>query len=298
MKTPPSDQWQHYALYKRVKDAIYSIPIYFSTETNISGIMVADIFTLNTALSATIEDQVVATLNRMREIWDPDNEYPQYSFIRRSQSFPDVVFASTNPDDEEQIIMGIELKGWYVLAKEGEPSFRYTVTSSACNPQDLIVVVPWVLSNVVTGSPKIYKPYVELAKYAAEYRNYHWKYKRTTTSNTEIRSPEGVTPYPPPKTFSSDKPISDSGGNFGRFARTGIMDEYIKDLLEERMLGIEALHWLTFIKIFAEQKSKEDIERELDQLREKIPSINPDNETAINDINAIIRTVERYIETL
>jgi hypothetical protein len=285
-------------LYKRVTDAIYSIPIYFSTETNISGIMVADIFTLNTALSATIEDQVVATLNRMREIWDPDNKYPQYSFIRRSQSFPDVVFASNTPSDEEKIIMGIELKGWYVLAKEGEPSFRYAVTPSACSPQDLVVVVPWVLSNVVTGSPKIYRPYVELAKYAAEYRNYHWKYKRTAKSGTEIVSPAGVTPYPPPKTLSSDKPVSDSGGNFGRFARTGIMDDYIKELLEERMLGIEARNWLTFIKIFAEQKSKEDIERELHLLKEKIPPTNPENEAAIKDIKAIIRTVERYIDTL
>ena len=297
-RVPPTDRWKHYALYKRVTDAIYSIPIYFSTETNISGIMVADIFTLNTALSATIEDQVVSTLNRMREIWDPDNKYPQYSFIRRSQSFPDVVFASNTPSDKEKIIMGIELKGWYILAKEGEPSFRYAVTPSACSPQDLVVVVPWVLSNVVTGSPKIYRPYVELAKYAAEYRNHHWKYERVTASSKEIISPAGVTPYPAPKTESSDKPVSDKGGNFGRFARTGIMDDYIKELLEESLLGIEARNWLTFIKIFAEQKSKEDIEKELESLKRKIPQTSPENEAAVEDINAIIRTVERYIDTL
>ena len=30
--------------------------------------------------------------------------------------------------------MGIELKGWYVLAKEREPSFRQKVTPAACSP--------------------------------------------------------------------------------------------------------------------------------------------------------------------
>ena len=39
--------------------------------------------------------------------------------------------------------MGIELKGWYVLAKEKEPSFRYKVTPAVCAPADLLVVVPW-----------------------------------------------------------------------------------------------------------------------------------------------------------
>jgi hypothetical protein len=49
--------------------------------------------------------------------------------------------------------MGIELKGWYVLAKEKEPSFRYKVTLTVCAPADLLVVVPWALSNVISGRP-------------------------------------------------------------------------------------------------------------------------------------------------
>lgn len=76
------------------------------------------------------------------------------------------------------------------------------------------------------------------------------------------------------------------------------MDDYIKELLEEPLLGIEARNWLTFIKIFAEQKSKEDIEKELESLKRKIPPTSAENEAAVEDINAIIRTVERYIDTL
>ncbi|WP_447859617.1 zinc ribbon domain-containing protein [Nitrospira calida] len=72
--------------------------------------------------------------------------------------------------------MGIELKGWYLLAKEAEPSLRFQVTAAACAQRDLIVVVPWVLGNVISGSPILFEPFIESAKYAADYRNYHWQY--------------------------------------------------------------------------------------------------------------------------
>ena len=51
--------------------------------------------------------------------------------------------------------------------KEGEPSFRFTVSPTVCNPQDLMVVVPWVLSNVLSGSPEVFVPYIKSAKYIA-----------------------------------------------------------------------------------------------------------------------------------
>ena len=64
-KKVPDSKWEHYTLYKRVKEAIYGLPLYFRTETNIEGISATDIFTLNSALGATIEFQVVETLNNM-----------------------------------------------------------------------------------------------------------------------------------------------------------------------------------------------------------------------------------------
>lgn len=72
------------------------------------------------------------------------------------------------------------MKGWYLLAKEGEPSFRFRITSAACAKQDLIVIVPCVLDNVISGSPILYEPFIESARYAAEYRNYHWQHLRGT----------------------------------------------------------------------------------------------------------------------
>ncbi len=295
IRQPPSLDWTHYGIYSRIEEAIYSIPAYFKSETNIEGIRATDIFTLNAALSATIEEQVVSTLNHMRDVWDPEDEYAKYSFARQSQTFPDVIFKPGDPKSE--IIMGIELKGWYLLAKEGVPSFRFQVTKNACNLQDLIVVVPWVLSNVVSGSPKVFRPYVEHARYAAEYRNYHWEHLRDARSSTEIEEPPNVHPYPTKSDQIADKPKSDSGGNFGRFARTGLMDEYIESLMSESVCGIEALYWLQFFKLFQDRTDRKTIEEGIDSLSSKI-EVSDIQESEIKDVMAALRVLKRSLDRI
>lgn len=64
-----------YEVYTRVREALSALPTYFRSETSIEGILATDIFTLNAAFGATIENQVVLTLNRMREVWDPDEKF-------------------------------------------------------------------------------------------------------------------------------------------------------------------------------------------------------------------------------
>ena len=217
--------WEHYDLWVRVREAIRAVPDRFSTPTVIEGLLVTDIFTLNTPLSATIEEQVVKTLNMLRPVWDVDRKYQTYSFVRQPQTFPDVVLRRN--DNGQDILMGIELKGWYLLAREGVPTYRFTTTAAACNPWDILVVVPWVLSNVLAGSPVIFAPFIETALYCAQQRNYYWQYERSAGSDSSINIPNGVRPYPLKSDQISDKPAHDGGGNFGRIARYGIMDEYI-----------------------------------------------------------------------
>lgn len=211
----PDESWEHYDLYKGVREAITALPIYFRTETQILGVMATDLHTLNNVLGATIEEQVVRTLNLIRKTWDPREDYALYSFYRQPQTFPDV---RLRKGSNGHTIMGLELKGWYLLAKEEEPSLRFTTTAEACAEQDLIVVVPWVLSNVISGAPMLFEPFIESAKYAAEYRNYHWQHIRQTRLNTHITIPSGVSPYPSKSNQISDRPASDAGGNFGRIA--------------------------------------------------------------------------------
>lgn len=241
--------WPDYKLLKRVYDAIRSLPDHFKTRTNIEGMLATDIFTLNAALGATIEEQVVYSLNSLRPVWDPDKDYQTYAFVRQPQTFPDVVLRRKT--NGQEILMGIELKGWYLLAKEGMPNFRFTVTPACCNPWDLIVVVPWALSNVLSGAPVVYAPFLELARYAAEQRNFYWQHERETKADVTITLATGVTPYPRKSDPISDRPAHDAGGNFGRLARYGIMSGYVAEMKQTPLRGIPVSAWLGFFHRYA-----------------------------------------------
>lgn len=247
---PPAIQepqeWEHFSLWQRVREAILAIPAYFKTATNIEGMLATDIFTLNAVLGATIEDQVVKTLNEMRPLWDPDKEYQPFSFSRQPQTFPDVLLRKRT--NGQETLMGIELKGWYLLAKEGMPNFRFTVSKDACTNRDLLVVVPWVLSNVLAGSPVVFRPFIVMARYAAEKRNFYWQHERTATGNPDIVLAENVSPYPRKLDRISDHATEDGGGNFGRIARYGLMNTYIEEMNTLEIRGISAKEWLTFFK--------------------------------------------------
>lgn len=229
----------------------------------------------------------------MRSEWDPTDRYALYGFVRQSQTFPDVLLRRL--DAPSDVLMGIELKGWYLLSKEGEPSFRYAVTPAACNPQDLVVVVPWALSNVIGGSPRTFVPYVESARYAAEFRNHHWQHVRNTRADVGIASPDGVAPYPSKADRISDKPLSDSGGNFGRFARTGIMNRFIDGALNATLSGIEARYWLAFFKAFQDQTTAEAADAALSRLQSEVAASHPSDDGLADRATALVEAVRTLL---
>jgi hypothetical protein len=213
---------------------------------------------------------VVDSLNDVRELWDPTGEYKLYSFIRQAQVFPDVRLETTAPDvpDADKILMGIELKGWFVLAKEGEPSFRYTASPAVCAPQDLLVVYPWVLDEVVSGSPKLMRPFIEEARYAAEHRNHYWTETRGVVGPAAaVVAAAHQAPYPNKAQKFNDSAAVDGGGNFGRVARGGLMTAYIDELMALPLSGIPAKHWQTFLKIFAHGAQDAAIDRGLANIK-------------------------------
>lgn len=253
-------------MYDRVISTLYALPDRFVTPLHIEGVPATDLFTMNSALGAAIEKSVVESLNDLRELWDPDKRYADYSFVRQTQCFPDVILRTENPDpDVESILLGIELKGWFVLSKEGEPSFRYKISPQCCAEADLLVVLPWVFDSVISGRPILMAPIISEARFAALQRNHHWEWIRGNPNN-QAQELRGVTPsedqlyYPPKSAKSSDVPISDSGGNFGRVARCGVMDEEVDERLAEPLLGIPADAWRRFIQIFADGASPSAIE--------------------------------------
>jgi hypothetical protein len=260
----PPDDWEHSELYRNVRHAITALPVHFRTETFIAGINATDLQTLNSALGATIEEQAVATLNSMRVVWDPDGKYVLYNFVRQAQAFPDVLLRNTS---DGSIILGVEMKGWYLLSKESEPSFRFQVTAAVCAPQDLIVIVPWVLTHVVSGSPMLFEPFVESARHAADCRTYYWQHgeSRRQGSDPTIKFSTFTTPYPKKSDKIVDVPAKDAG-NFGRLARTRLLDEHIAAMKSLLLCGIRIEYWLKFFSTFQSGHAETDIRKAIDRL--------------------------------
>ncbi|MFQ6016648.1 MAG: hypothetical protein ACE5KF_00480 [Kiloniellaceae bacterium] len=284
--TGPPEAWQHIELYRAVRKSIYTLPSRFESDLVISGVLATDLFAFNQSLGTTIEEQVVASLNRLRSVWDLEPQYALYNFERQPQTFPDVVLKAAAPDVEPQILLGIELKGWYVLAKEREPSFRYKVTPAVCAPADLLVVVPWALSNIVSGSPKVFTPFVTGARYAAEYRNWFWEYGKGGNGSNAVDISTVASHYPAKSDMISDRPVSDRGGNFGRLARTGVMDTYIAELFKNALAGVPLAAWQKFLSLFTESRPSEDISNALNRLAKTIaeqtdPKLSEDDREAL-----------------
>lgn len=258
--------WNHLDLYKSVYETLFALPAYFKSSLNITGVLATDLYTFNAALGATIENQIVESLNELREMWDTDKKYGSYRFVRQAQRFPDVILRASTPGLEADVLMGIELKGWYVLAKEREPGFRYTVTPAVCVPWDLLAVYPWALSEVISGQPQLFQPYVTNARYVAEYRNWMWQHGMRGGSDKSLKLSTVNKFYPTKSDMISDQPASDNGGNFGRVARTRILDQYMSELTREKLSGIPLDAWQRFLSFFREDRSEDAITRELDRL--------------------------------
>jgi hypothetical protein len=291
----PDPSWEHYEVWRNVYELLESLPNYFKSEIVIRGINVTDIFSVGSMFSTIIESQIVTILNKLRDSWDKENRYFNYAFTRQSQTFPDILFAHAQKPDE--IIFGIELKAWYVFSKESEPSFRFTVDPDACGSADLLVVTPWVLSDVVAGSPVLMTPFIEMGRYAAEYRNYCWVNSREETGvrSTSITRPPTAFrhPYPKSKVESSDKAEGDKGNNFGRIARSGLLDEFLLKIKSLDYLGVRIAHWMKFFKVMSENRSSLEIDAALNSMLESIKKEIEDKETPQNKI--ILR---RLVETL
>lgn len=237
-------------LQERLRTLLRGLPAYFEFKNTISGVIATDLFSLNTLLGAAIEGEVVRTLNQQRGLWDPDNEWLGYVFERQSQTFPDVRLVRKVSATESAVALGVELKGWFLLAKEGVPSFRFTTTPAACAPHDLLVVVPWHLDNVLSGAPVAVEPWIASSRWAADYRNYWWKNVRVSRGPRGIQSPPDAAPYPRSDEEIADFPDYDKGGNFGRVARVeGLMDDWIAATNNVEVLGIRIRDWAMFLRL-------------------------------------------------
>ncbi|MDM8270775.1 MULTISPECIES: hypothetical protein [Bacillati] len=258
--TLPADD-ERTELQMGVIKALQAVPMHFKSTINIEGLSATDLFAMNTLLGGAIEEQTVATLNATRAIWDPSGKWANYEFRRYAESFPDVRLERAGG---EQPLIGIELKGWYLLAKEEMPSFRFKASADAMTVWDLIAVFPWSLSNVISGQPILEEPYIEQAKYAADLRTYYWEHR--SPNAMPVEHPE-THPYPEAGSSYSDIVHDDRGGNFGRIARVhGLMEDWVSDTMTLPLAGIEARWWVRFLKLFDERGNEEVVRQRFERL--------------------------------
>ena len=152
-----------------------------------------------------------------------------------------------------------------------------------------------MLSDVVAGSPKLLRPFVGEARYAAELRNYYWQTMRTERGGDgKITRATHQSPYPAVKTDQcSDRAEDDGGGNFGRVARYGLLDEFVKSIERQEASGIPVKAWLTFFKIFS------DNARNLDTVVATIESaLQRYADLGASEKTALVECFERIVATL
>lgn len=291
-----SDDACKYRLIKKLRTVAFpSLPAECLIENRYSGILATDLFCLNTLLGSMIESKVVAFLNSHRYLWD-DGNWSDCHFIRSNESFPDVRLVDVS--DSKKIVLGIELKSWFILSKEGEPSFRYRTSSEACDKGDLLCIVPWYLSDAVCGNPVLVSPWVFSAKAASEMTKRHWVYLRQSDTPKSLSQrglkelSKEIKPY---MENARDKtnyiPLEDGGNNFGRLARTGIMDDFVKETLRTDILGIPADNWRLFLKAHTDAGTIADIQKKIVRISE-IPN-SPQFNTIINDLKDYIEDLPR-----
>jgi hypothetical protein len=120
------------------------------------------------------------------------------------------------------------------------------------------MIVPWRLSNVMSGTPVAGEPWIESARYAAELRNYWWEHLRRTSARRGIHHPAGIRPYPTKDMTILDVPEYDGGGNFGRLSRvTGLTADFVASATAQEALGIPIDHWINFLKLHSDSSDPE-----------------------------------------
>ena len=284
-----------FSLIERLRSIVFpSLPSECFIENDYSGILATDLFSLNTLLGSMIENKVVLFLNTHRHLWD-DGKWGEYHFIRSNESFPDVRLVTKKGNTAP--MLGIELKSWFILSKEGEPSFRYATASEACDAGDLLCIIPWYLSNAVCGNPILTTPWVYSAKAASEAMKRYWIYERNTSTPMTLNErgvdvPESIKPYMlNARDKTNYKPRSDGGKNFGRLARTGVMSQFVEETLKTDILGIPADNWRRFLKAHTDSKSLSDIQKNIASII-KIPK-SEDFEKIINDLRCYMEDISQ-----
>ncbi|WP_293913164.1 hypothetical protein [Deinococcus sp.] len=121
------------------------------------------------------EEALIQILNstRFKILWYPLihwNNLSRLKFIRNTVQFPDIHLIDTL---DNTILLSIESKTWFLFSGD-DITARFHVSPTYIKNDTLIVIFPWVMSKLISGSPIMYEPYICNARELAELRDKTW----------------------------------------------------------------------------------------------------------------------------
>ena len=79
---PPDNTWEYFELWTKINELIRTLPNFFQCQIVVKGINATDVYAVGSLFSSAIESSLVEGLNKMRNIWDPENQYLSFAFKR------------------------------------------------------------------------------------------------------------------------------------------------------------------------------------------------------------------------
>lgn len=207
-------KWPHHQIKKKVLETIYDITSNFDRH---DFAYLRSHYQVNDRPEEYIENVVAYSLGVESVTWDGG-----ITISHRPATYPDIMVHSRG-----EPILAIEIKVWNMLAAEKSPTFRFATSPRACGPHDLLVLFPFVydLGYPGSGPLRLYPPYIENSKYVAIRRNLYWTHNNPNAPIVE--APDDITPHVEMKRQRiKDHAANDSGKNFGRIARTPLLNRF------------------------------------------------------------------------
>jgi hypothetical protein len=123
----------------------------------------------NNYVGQGIENTLVQHLNNAAyEKWSKQDQNLQ--FARNTVQFPDLLLVD---EEKDECFLHVEVKSWYIFASDPITA-RFHTAPEYIKDDCLLVVFPWYMTEIVSGTPKLLSPLVGSAKELAERRDQVW----------------------------------------------------------------------------------------------------------------------------
>ncbi len=122
----------------------------------------------NNYVGQGIEELIGTQLNSaLKSSWTTD---PNLEFVRNAVQFPDLYLVDRQ---HKRFLLSIEIKSWFVFAID-DITARFEAAPNLIRDDSLLVLFPWCMTKLISGTPKLLEPYIGNARALAQRRDNIW----------------------------------------------------------------------------------------------------------------------------